>query len=83
MKFKYNDYYVAALLVFIFSFLALVIDLPSQKYFHRDEINWGQVSIYSFRTFFIEKDFTDVGWENSFNSFGFYNPQIGKYITEP
>ena len=80
MKSKYSDYYIAALIVFIFSFLALVINLPSQKYFRRDEVNFSRVSVYSFRTFFIEKDFTDIGWSKPFNTFGFYNPQIGKYI---
>ncbi len=80
MKSKYGDYYIAASIVFIFSFLALLINLPSQKFFRRDEVNWSRVSIYSFRTFFIERDFTDSGWGEPFNTFGYYNPQVGKYI---
>ena len=80
MRFKYSDYYFAALVVFILSFLTLIINLPSLKYFHRDEVNWSRVSIYSFRTFFIDRDYTDEGWEKPFNSFGFYNPQVGKHI---
>lgn len=80
MDHQYRDYYLAAFLVFIFSFLALLIDLPSLKFFHQDEVNWSRVSTYAFGTFFVEQAYTDEGWQAPFNTFGFHNPQLGKYI---
>jgi 4-amino-4-deoxy-L-arabinose transferase-like glycosyltransferase len=71
---------MTALVVFVVSCSLLLIDLSSLKYFHRDEINWTRTSIFSFRTFFIDRDFRNPGWSKTFNTFGKQNPQIGKFI---
>ncbi len=75
-----KDFIVVALLLFIASNIAFLRDLPSMDFFHRDEANWIRVSIFSFNTFFIERNYQDDGWSNSFRTFGFQNPQVGKFI---
>lgn len=70
---------IVGLLIFISCESILLIGLPSLKYFHRDEVNWIRISIYSFRTFFIERDFLDEGW-SKYGLFGSRNPQVGKFI---
>ncbi len=72
--------FFAALLVFVVFGSFLLIRLPNLRHFHPDEVNWIRVSVYSFRTFFIERDFSDEGWAESFRTFGSYNPHVGKFL---
>ena len=75
-----RDFTILALVIFIISFIVLLVDLPSLIFFHRDEINWIRVSRFSFNNFFIKRDFRNEGWGESFRNFGLQNPQVGKYI---
>jgi len=72
--------FVIGLLIFIICESILLQGCQSLEYFHRDEANWVRVSIYSFRTFFLEQDYSDQGWSKPFRTFGSYNPQVGKFI---
>lgn len=67
-------------LVFIAGLLVFLTGLQSYKYVHRDEANWTRVSVFAFRTYFIDRDFDHPDWQSNLNRFGSYNPQIGKYI---
>ena len=71
---------LGALLIFISSSLVFSNNLSSLDYFHADESNWIRVSIFSFDTFFIEKNYQADGWQESFRTFGFQNPQMGKFV---
>jgi hypothetical protein len=80
MRMSYARDLIVGLCIFIILESILLIGLSSLRCFHRDEVNWIRVSIYSFRTFFIDRDFFNEGWSKSFRSWGSYNPQVGKFI---
>ncbi len=69
-----------ALPAFVIALLFLLPSLSSYDFFHRDEANWIITGRTSFRTFFIDHDFDAPYWSAPMNSFGRYNPQIGKYL---
>lgn len=71
---------ITAVFVFVIAWLTFLVNLPSQAVVHRDEANWTRVSLFAFRTFFIDRDFDHPDWAAEFNRFGSTNPQIGKYI---
>lgn len=66
--------------IFFVSLFFLLINLPSLRFFHQDEAYFIPVSKFAFSTFFIERDYSDNGWSQSYRTFGKENPQVGKYI---
>jgi hypothetical protein len=64
-------------------FLAFAIFLHgahSTQNYHVDEGNWISVGNISFEHFFVERDFRHSDWKKNFNTWGAFQPQIGKYI---
>jgi len=69
-----------AIIIFSFCLITLLFRLGTYQYFHSDEANWARVSIFAFDRYFIERDWDDPGWSQSFRLFGKENPQVGKYL---
>lgn len=80
MSSRYATPIAILLLIFILSLLLYLPQLPSYEHFHRDEDSWIAVSIFSFRSYFVDRNFSAPGWSHSFGTFGVHNPTVGKYI---
>lgn len=63
--------------------LGCFVLLPNleQEPFFCDEAMWLKSGCFAFETYFIEKSFYDPLWESGFSSFGWHNPQVGKFVV--
>ncbi|MEN9934152.1 MAG: hypothetical protein RLZZ387_731, partial [Chloroflexota bacterium] len=55
-------------------------DLSGARTSHEDEPMWTTVGSGAFHTFFIERDLFGPFWREHYNTWGYYNPQVGKYL---
>lgn len=59
---------------------AFLADLGAADAAHGDEWMWTTVGSRAFHTFFLERDLFGPFWGELYDTWGSYNPQVGKYL---